>query len=66
MDYLSNAINKFNTRKKAITSGTKYTAPYGKWDDSWNIHDVLYDALKLYTINKLFNTRKYEKTRSYY
>lgn len=67
MDYLDRAIAKFNHEKmNRIHNGVGGEfGHYGKWNDDWNIDNVLLDALRFYEIDKLFNTRKYGKTRSY-
>lgn len=68
MDCLDRAISKFNKEKKERLPNGRCgeLGHYGKWDDDWNIHNVLYDALKFYTIDKLFNTRQHEDKSGYY
>ena len=51
MDCLDSAINNFNNQKTNIG---KQSRPYGYWYDSWNIDQVIFDAMKYDLINKLY------------
>jgi hypothetical protein len=52
--YLLKAIAKFNSDKQHfIIYAKKYSAPYGKWNDAWNIDKVLSLAFKYYQIDKI-------------
>lgn len=52
--YLEKAIDKFKEGQLTnLQSGVKYSASYGKWNDSWNIQNVIQIAYKYYLIDKL-------------